>query len=74
MQQHRGEGVDHLVIADRGPVGAGGQHRVPHHGEHGAHGRGPIYRAAQRVIMPIVLRHFYERATGWLYDWDPQNR
>jgi salicylate hydroxylase len=31
---------------------------------------GPIGRAAQRVIMPIVLRHFYEKATGWLYRYD----
>jgi 2-polyprenyl-6-methoxyphenol hydroxylase-like FAD-dependent oxidoreductase len=28
---------------------------------------GPIGRRVREVVMPIVLRHFYERATGWLY-------
>jgi 2-polyprenyl-6-methoxyphenol hydroxylase-like FAD-dependent oxidoreductase len=28
---------------------------------------GPIGRRVRDVVMPIVLRHFYERATGWLY-------
>ncbi|MBG0815642.1 NAD(P)/FAD-dependent oxidoreductase [Planomonospora sp. ID82291] len=28
---------------------------------------GPVGRRMNELIMPIVFRHFYERATGWLY-------
>lgn len=32
--------------------------------------RGPLARRIQDVVMPIVLAHVYERATGWLYSED----
>ncbi|WP_068926070.1 FAD-dependent oxidoreductase [Planobispora rosea] len=31
---------------------------------------GPISRRINELVMPIVFRHFYERATGWLYAED----
>ncbi|MFI5842020.1 FAD-dependent oxidoreductase [Catenuloplanes sp. NPDC051500] len=32
---------------------------------------GSLSRTLQGLIMPLVLRHGYERATGWLYDYEP---
>jgi 2-polyprenyl-6-methoxyphenol hydroxylase-like FAD-dependent oxidoreductase len=32
---------------------------------------GPTRRALERVMMPLVLRHFYDRATAWLYSYEP---
>jgi 2-polyprenyl-6-methoxyphenol hydroxylase-like FAD-dependent oxidoreductase len=32
---------------------------------------GRVRRRVEEVIMPIVFRHVYERATGWLYDYEP---
>jgi 2-polyprenyl-6-methoxyphenol hydroxylase-like FAD-dependent oxidoreductase len=32
---------------------------------------GRVRRGLEAVIMPIVFRHVYERATGWLYDYEP---
>jgi salicylate hydroxylase len=32
---------------------------------------GPARRALERVMMPFVLRHFYDRATAWLYAYEP---
>ncbi len=31
---------------------------------------GPVGRRMNELIMPLVLRYFYERATGWLYAED----
>jgi 2-polyprenyl-6-methoxyphenol hydroxylase-like FAD-dependent oxidoreductase len=31
---------------------------------------GPIGRRLNDLIMPIFFRHFYEKATGWLYSHD----
>ncbi|GIH77882.1 FAD-dependent oxidoreductase [Planobispora longispora] len=31
---------------------------------------GPVGRRVNELIMPIFFRHFYERATGWLYAED----
>ncbi|GGL30597.1 FAD-dependent oxidoreductase [Planomonospora parontospora subsp. antibiotica] len=31
---------------------------------------GPVGRRMNELIMPLVLRHFYERTTGWLYAED----
>ncbi|MFI0366234.1 FAD-dependent monooxygenase [Actinomadura sp. 1N219] len=31
---------------------------------------GPIARRLNDLIMPIFFRHFYEKATGWLYSHD----
>ena len=32
---------------------------------------GPIAARMREVIMPHVFNRFYEKATGWLYDFDP---
>jgi salicylate hydroxylase len=31
---------------------------------------GPVARRIRDIVMPIVFRHFYEKATGWLYAYD----
>ena len=33
---------------------------------------GPVVAALRNVIMPFMFGRFYERATGWLYDYDPE--
>ncbi len=33
---------------------------------------GRLQRTLRELIMPVVLRHGFERATGWLYDYDPR--
>jgi 2-polyprenyl-6-methoxyphenol hydroxylase-like FAD-dependent oxidoreductase len=33
---------------------------------------GALRRGVESLVMPLVLRHFYERATGWLYDYRPE--
>jgi 2-polyprenyl-6-methoxyphenol hydroxylase-like FAD-dependent oxidoreductase len=33
---------------------------------------GPAVAALRNLIMPIMFGRFYERATGWLYDYDPE--
>jgi len=32
---------------------------------------GPLAGRMRDLIMPITFNRFYERATGWLYDYDP---
>ena len=32
---------------------------------------GPIATRMRELIMPHVFNRFYEKATGWLYDYDP---
>jgi len=32
---------------------------------------GPVPAALRNLIMPVMFGRFYERATGWLYDYDP---
>jgi salicylate hydroxylase len=32
---------------------------------------GPVSAALRNLIMPVMFGRFYERATGWLYDYDP---
>lgn len=32
---------------------------------------GPVKRWAQATAMKLFFRHFYPRATAWLYDYDP---
>jgi 2-polyprenyl-6-methoxyphenol hydroxylase-like FAD-dependent oxidoreductase len=32
---------------------------------------GPLAARMRDLIMPITFNWFYERATGWLYDYDP---
>jgi salicylate hydroxylase len=32
---------------------------------------GPISAALRNLIMPVMFGRFYERATGWLYDYAP---
>jgi salicylate hydroxylase len=32
---------------------------------------GPVSAALRNLIMPFMVGRFYERATGWLYDYDP---
>jgi salicylate hydroxylase len=32
---------------------------------------GPVTAALRNLIMPVMFGRFYERATGWLYDYDP---
>ena len=32
---------------------------------------GPITAALRNLIMPVIFDRFYERATGWLYDYAP---
>ena len=32
---------------------------------------GPIATRMREMIMPHVFNRFYEKATGWLYDFDP---
>jgi salicylate hydroxylase len=32
---------------------------------------GPIAARMREMIMPHVFGRFYEKATGWLYDFDP---
>jgi salicylate hydroxylase len=32
---------------------------------------GPVTTRMREVIMPHVFNHFYEKATGWLYDYAP---
>jgi 2-polyprenyl-6-methoxyphenol hydroxylase-like FAD-dependent oxidoreductase len=34
---------------------------------------GPLAAAARGLLMPFFFNRFYERATGWLYDYDPVN-
>jgi salicylate hydroxylase len=34
---------------------------------------GPVTAAIRNLIMPVMFGRFYERATGWLYDYDPIN-
>jgi 2-polyprenyl-6-methoxyphenol hydroxylase-like FAD-dependent oxidoreductase len=31
---------------------------------------GPVVAALRNLIMPVMFGRFYERATGWLYDYD----
>jgi len=33
---------------------------------------GPVVAALRNLIMPAMFGRFYERATGWLYDYDPE--
>jgi salicylate hydroxylase len=33
---------------------------------------GPVSAALRNLIMPLLFGRFYERATGWLYDYDPE--
>ncbi|PJE95287.1 salicylate 1-monooxygenase [Streptomyces carminius] len=39
-------------------------------GNRGAKTRGPVGRRVEGLVMPIVLRHFHERSTAWLYTHD----
>jgi 2-polyprenyl-6-methoxyphenol hydroxylase-like FAD-dependent oxidoreductase len=32
---------------------------------------GPVAAAFRNLIMPVMFGRFYERAAGWLYDYDP---
>ncbi|MCG5216009.1 FAD-dependent monooxygenase [Streptosporangium soli] len=32
---------------------------------------GPVKRSLNDLFMPFFIRHFYERATGWLYAYQP---
>jgi len=32
---------------------------------------GPVAARLREMIMPVVFSRVYERATGWLYDYDP---
>jgi salicylate hydroxylase len=32
---------------------------------------GPLASRVRNLVMPITFNRFYERATGWLYDYDP---
>ena len=32
---------------------------------------GPVAARLRDLVMPITFNRFYERATGWLYDYDP---
>jgi len=32
---------------------------------------GPVVAALRNLIMPVMFGRFYERATGWLYDYSP---
>jgi salicylate hydroxylase len=32
---------------------------------------GPVAARFREIIMPLFFSRFYERATGWLYDYDP---
>jgi salicylate hydroxylase len=32
---------------------------------------GPVTTRMRELIMPHVFNRFYEKATGWLYEWDP---
>jgi len=32
---------------------------------------GPVSATLRNLIMPVMFGRFYERATGWLYDYDP---
>ena len=32
---------------------------------------GPVSAALRNLIMPVMFNRFYERATGWLYDYQP---
>jgi salicylate hydroxylase len=32
---------------------------------------GPVSATLRNLIMPVMFARFYERATGWLYDYDP---
>jgi salicylate hydroxylase len=34
---------------------------------------GPVTAALRNLIMPVMFGRFYERATGWLYDYDPED-
>jgi salicylate hydroxylase len=34
---------------------------------------GPAVAALRSLLMPFFFDRFYERATGWLYDYDPEN-
>ncbi|MEV4220482.1 MULTISPECIES: hypothetical protein [unclassified Nonomuraea] len=31
---------------------------------------GPVARRLRNLLMPVALRHFYERGTSWLYTHD----
>jgi len=33
---------------------------------------GPVRRRLEELIMPIVMRHFYEKMTAWLYTYRPE--
>ncbi|HLN71247.1 MAG TPA: hypothetical protein VK280_28755 [Streptosporangiaceae bacterium] len=33
---------------------------------------GPIATRMREMIMPHTFNRFYEKATGWLYDFDPR--
>jgi 2-polyprenyl-6-methoxyphenol hydroxylase-like FAD-dependent oxidoreductase len=44
---------------------AAGDHR-------GTKKAGALRRGIEGLVMPLVFRHFYARATGWLYDYQPQ--
>jgi 2-polyprenyl-6-methoxyphenol hydroxylase-like FAD-dependent oxidoreductase len=32
---------------------------------------GPVAARLRDLIMPVMVPRFYERATAWLYDYDP---
>jgi len=34
---------------------------------------GPVTAALRNLIMPVMFGRFYERATGWLYDYGPED-
>ena len=35
---------------------------------------GPVSAALRNLIMPFMFGRFYERATGWLYDYSPEGQ
>jgi hypothetical protein len=40
-------------------------------GNRDAKAAGPITTRMREMIMPHVFNRLYEKATGWLYDFDP---
>jgi salicylate hydroxylase len=72
-RQLRGPGpvAEALARFDAARRGRAGQMAKTAAANRDAKTAGPVAAALRNLIMPVMFGRFYERATGWLYDYDP---
>ena len=74
-RQLRGPGpvAEALARFDAARRGRAGQMAKTAAANRDAKTAGPVAAALRNLIMPVMFGRFYERATGWLYDYDPED-